>query len=173
MLGAARFLYGTCCSYQEFRRLLVDGWADVRSVVLARATQTNEVGRCAALMPLLAELPQPVALLEVGASAGLCLLPDRYRYRYQPERGPGRQLGPPQSPVTLTCELRGDTEPPTGLPQVAWRAGLDLDPVDITDPDAIRWLETLVLLIRFAPPAPVFQEVEGSSTGRRLLGPSA
>jgi hypothetical protein len=48
----------------------------------SRATQTNEPGRCAVLLPVLAALPQPLALLDVGASAGLCLYPDRYSYRY-------------------------------------------------------------------------------------------
>jgi hypothetical protein len=48
--------------------------------MLAQSTQTNEPGRCAALLPMLARLPEPLALLEVGASAGLCLLPDFYTY---------------------------------------------------------------------------------------------
>ena len=42
-----------------------------------RATQTNEAGRCAILLPVLAALPQPLALLDVGASAGLCLYRDQ------------------------------------------------------------------------------------------------
>ena len=50
--------------------------------MLSRATQTNEPARCAVLLPVLARLPQPLALLEVGASAGLCLLPDHYGYDY-------------------------------------------------------------------------------------------
>jgi hypothetical protein len=49
--------------------------------VRARATQTNEAGRWAVLLPVLAALPQPLTLLEVGASAGLSLHPDRYAYR--------------------------------------------------------------------------------------------
>ena len=47
-----------------------------------RRTQTNEPRRCATLLPALAQLDGPLALLEVGASAGLCLYPDRYSYRY-------------------------------------------------------------------------------------------
>lgn len=140
VLAAVRFVADTPGCYEQFRRALIDEWTQVGAVVLSRSTQTNEVGRCASLVPLLAELPQPVALLEVGASAGLCLLLDHYRYDY----GPGAQLGPAESPVTLTRELRGDTAPPQRLPQVAWRAGLDLEPVDVNDADAVRWLETLI-----------------------------
>jgi hypothetical protein len=50
--------------------------------MLARRTQTNEAARCAVLLPALALLPQPLALIEVGASAGLCLLYDEWRYHY-------------------------------------------------------------------------------------------
>ena len=53
---------------------------ELRATMLRRTTQTNEPARCAVLLPLLAALPQPLALIEVGASAGLCLLPDRYGY---------------------------------------------------------------------------------------------
>ena len=61
--------------------------------------QTNEAGRCAVLLPVLAALPQPLALLEVGASAGLCLYPDRYAYRYGDHGDRLRRTGP---------RLRGD-----------------------------------------------------------------
>ena len=63
--------------------------AEVEAVMLERRTQTNEPARCALLLPLLAALPQPLALLEVGASAGLCLLPDRYALRLR--RPPARR----------------------------------------------------------------------------------
>ncbi len=53
---------------------------EVLQVLSTRRTQTNEVTRCATLRPALALLPQPLALIEVGASAGLCLLYDRWRY---------------------------------------------------------------------------------------------
>lgn len=140
VLAAARFLYGAPDGYPQLRATLLRRWPQVRSVALARSTQTNEVGRCAALLPVLAELPQPLALIEIGASAGLCLLLDHYRYGY----GIGAPLGPADSRVRLTCELRGRATPPARLPTVVWRAGLDLNPVDLTDPDAARWLETLV-----------------------------
>ena len=139
VLGAARFVTGTPDGYGDFRARLLRAWPEIRAVALARRTQTNEVGRCATLLPLLARLPQPLALLEVGASAGLCLNLDRYRYRYGTT-----ELGPPDSPVTLTCEVEGDVPIPAALPRIAWRAGLDVSPLHAGDPDAARWLETLV-----------------------------
>ncbi len=108
--------------------------------MLARRTQTNEVGRCAILLPLFTALPQTLALLEVGASAGLCLLVDRYRYDYG--RGIIREEN---SPVLLRCEPRGSSTPvPNHLPEVVCRRGIDLDPVDLRDEHATRWLEALV-----------------------------
>lgn len=100
------------------------------------------MGRCATLLPALAALPQPLALLEVGASAGLCLYPDRYAYRYETEAGP-HALG--SSPVQLRCVVSGAEVPlPHALPTVTWRAGLDLNLLDVRDQDDVRWLESLV-----------------------------
>ncbi len=140
VLGAVRYLYDVAPDYAAFRRTLVEHWDEVSSTMLVRRTQTNEVARCATLLPLLLALPQPIALFEVGASAGLCLLADRYRYDF----GEGG-IGPSASPVTLRCECRGpDTPLPTRLPEVVWRAGSDLDPIDVQDEDAVRWLEALI-----------------------------
>jgi hypothetical protein len=73
LLAAMRFLYGTPGDWFRFRELLANEWGAVRAIMLGRSTQTNEPARCAVLLPLLVRLPQPLALLEVGASAGLCL----------------------------------------------------------------------------------------------------
>src|SRR5699024_6435818 len=52
----------------------------IRTLMLNRATQTNEAARCAVLLPGLALLPEPLVILELGASAGLCLLLDAWGY---------------------------------------------------------------------------------------------
>jgi len=78
LLAAVRHLYGTPPDWTGFRRMLLANRDAVRTVMLQKATQTNEPARCATLLPILARLPQPLALIEVGASAGLCLLPDFY-----------------------------------------------------------------------------------------------
>jgi hypothetical protein len=108
--------------------------------MLARRTQTNEPARCAMLLPILARLPQPLALLEVGASAGLCLLPDHYGYQYGAHRIPPPS---PEAPV-FAARASAATPLPNAMPRVVWRAGLDLAPVDLHDPAQCAWLETLV-----------------------------
>lgn len=89
-------------------------------------------------------LPQPLALIEVGAAAGLCLLPDRYNYDY----GSGRtrvkvRSGIPDAP-TFPCDVDDPAILPGAVPTIAWRAGLDLEPVDLFDPEALAWLQALV-----------------------------
>ncbi len=138
LLGAVRFLGGPIDSYPAFRGFVTDRWDQLSATMLARRTQTNEPRRCAALLPVLAALPQPLALLEVGASAGLCLYPDRYAYRY----GGRAPLG--QSTVVFDCAVRGNVPVPQALPTIAWRAGLDLAPVDVGDDEAVRWLRSQI-----------------------------
>ena len=86
LLAAVRFLAGVQDSYRAFRAVLLDRRAEVAAVMLSRSTQTNEPARCALLLPALARLPPPLALIEVGASAGLTLLPDAYGYDYAGHR---------------------------------------------------------------------------------------
>ncbi|GIE77022.1 hypothetical protein Aph02nite_29720 [Actinoplanes philippinensis] len=136
LFGVVRLLGGPVGDPEAFHDFTVRRWAEIAAGLRARATQTNEPGRCAVLLPVLQSLPQPLALLEVGASAGLGLYPDRYAYRYGDHRlGDG---GP-----VLECELTG-AEPPTRLPEVAWRAGLDLNPLRVTDADDVAWLDALI-----------------------------
>jgi hypothetical protein len=138
LLATVRFLDGPVDSFVSFRAFVLARWADISATMLARRTQTNEPRRCATLLPALAALPQPLALLEVGASAGLCLYPDRYAYRYND----GPKLG--SSPVVFDCTVTGAAPLPAVLPSVAWRAGLDLNPLDVHDDEDVRWLRSLV-----------------------------
>ncbi|MCW2811524.1 MAG: hypothetical protein JWP61_1982, partial [Friedmanniella sp.] len=138
--------------YAQFRRALLADWQTVADTVRSRATQTNEVGRLATLTPVLVRLQQrtgrPLALLEVGASAGLCLIPDRFGYRWV--TGSGAVVVPPSAPRPgavpdpLVCTVTGPAPLPSAGPQVGWRAGVDLHPLDVLDDDAMAWLEILV-----------------------------
>ena len=139
LFAAVLYLGGRQPDYGAFRRFVLEHADQVVTTMVARRTQTNEVGRCALLLPLLARLPGPLALVEVGASAGLCLLPDRYAYDYG-----GTILGDPAAAVRLACQPRGPVPIPTTLPEVVWRRGIDLAPIDLDDPDAVRWLECCI-----------------------------
>ncbi len=106
-----------------------------------RTTQTNEVGRCAALLPAFAaiaarEPARPLALVEVGASAGLNLRFDRYRIDYSPTG----TAGPLDSEVHLACKVHSEGFALPTAPAVAARLGLDVAPLDARDDRDGRWL---------------------------------
>jgi hypothetical protein len=142
VFSAARLRGAPTGDYDAFRQWLRGNWPEVRAVAESHSTQTNEPGRVAALLPILAALPQPLALLEVGASAGLCLYPDRYSYRY----GDRARIDPPggPSPVVLDCVPLGDVPLPNEVPTVVWRAGIDLNPLDVRSAADVAWLEALI-----------------------------
>jgi hypothetical protein len=106
---------------------------EIAEIMHTHRTQTNEVGRSAVLLPALP--PGPLALVEVGASAGLCLLLDRFFYNYGSVR-----IGDASSPVRLQCTLIGEAPLPAVTPDVVWRRGLDIQPLDVYDAAAVRWL---------------------------------
>lgn len=108
LLAASRWHGAPLGSYVDFSGWTLRHWDEVSATMRIRSTQTNEAARMDTIAPVLAKLPQPLALLEVGASAGLCLYP--------------------QAPEV----------------EVAWRAGLDLNPLDVTNDEHMRWLECLV-----------------------------
>jgi len=142
LFAAFRYLHAVPTDYQEFRNKALDDAENLHSTIMTHATQTNEPNRCAVLLPILAQLPQPLAIIEVGAAAGLCLLPDFYAYDY----GEGVLMPAPafKAPPLLKCTLSSDVPRPERMPEIVWRCGLDLNPIDLSDPDESRWLETLI-----------------------------
>jgi hypothetical protein len=113
--------------WPTLRQALVDDAPTIREL-LNRPVQTNEVGRCAALLPGFAAVAEatglPLCLFEVGASAGLNLRWDRYRY----EAG-AFAWGDPDSLVRIGFRLEGSA-PLAGTIAVAGRRGCDLRPLD-------------------------------------------
>jgi hypothetical protein len=120
-----------------------------RQQILSRmtdgGTQTNDVRRSAALVIGLHHLQdrvsKPLVLVELGASAGLLLLFDRYRIKIG-----GRVLGSEASVVDVSIDADESAESlaPTRMPSVSDRVGVDLAPVDLGDADQVRWLEAFV-----------------------------
>lgn len=145
-------------AYPEWRDFVVDHWSRIGPAAAARRTQTNEVARCIPLLVGISHLtesrPGPIALLELGAAAGLCLALDRYSYRFD-----GGQLVGDSAPL-LTCSTQnvsvvedgpgnverpeGEKRTPTRLPEIVWRAGVDLAPLDVRNAAHVRWLEALL-----------------------------
>ncbi len=129
-------LLGACAAHEH----------SLRAMLRTRSTQTNEVARCAALLPAFAlaarELARPLAVIELGASAGLNLNLPRYAYDY----GDGRIRGEQSSRVSIRCRLRGPIAAP--LPDeplpIASAVGVDLEPIDPRDEAASGWLRACI-----------------------------
>jgi len=142
LLASVRHVCGIASDWSQFLEDLLANVDAVRSIMLTHSTQTNEPGRCATLLPVFAQLPQPLALIEVGASAGLCLLPDFYAYDYG-----SRMVRPDETgttPPVFSCSANATTPLPSTMPRIVWRAGLDLNPLDAANQEQAEWLETLV-----------------------------
>ena len=134
-------------AYPHFREFCFAHEGEIRGLMATRLVQTNEVARCAYMLPafglIAGETPgRALSLVDVGASAGLNLLWDRYSYVY----GGRIRAGIASSPVVIETEVRGDREPPIPqkFPAVAFRVGIDLSPVDLTDAESALWLRALV-----------------------------
>jgi hypothetical protein len=142
---------------REFKDFCVTHRDELLELISTGSTQTNEVGRCTGLLPALSHIAagydhgQPLGLLDLGTSAGLNLLFDRYAYTYRHRDGDRDrrdsdhatlEAGDPSSAVRLECAVRGglSTLPPLEVPSVTERAGLDRAPIDPRHETGARWL---------------------------------
>jgi hypothetical protein len=124
-----------------FRDVCIVQRAAVLELMETRRTNTNECGRSALIGPALTWVAgrrgAPLALVDVGCSAGLNLGCDRFRLDY----GAAGATGPADAAVHVECAVRGGTPPiAPQLPEIAARMGLDQSPVDLADERATRWL---------------------------------
>ncbi len=124
-----------------FRDVCLAHRDEVRELMRTRRVQTNEVGRSALIGPALTwastRLPLPLRLVDVGSSAGLNLLCDRYLLDY----GDHGATGDPHAEVHIECTVMGGRPPiARRLPAIGGRVGIDIDPPDLNDPDDARWL---------------------------------
>ena len=134
-------------AYQYFRPFCLEHADTIRRLVTTQRVQTNEVQRCTALLPAFGIVAKhsgnrPLALVEIGPSAGLHMLWDQYVYDY----GETGYAGNRESPVQLVCVPQGKMPPPLpdAMPAVSYRVGIDLAPVDVRNDTAIRWLRALI-----------------------------
>jgi hypothetical protein len=133
--GAAPFFLDFCHSYRT----------ELSELIATRLVQTNVVKRAFALRVALwavgRQCRAPVHLIEVGASAGVHLRFDRYRYQLG-----DLVFGRRDATVTLAAQWRGKARPPDldDLPPVASRTGVDLNPVRVDEAGGRLWLRALV-----------------------------
>ncbi len=128
-------------AYADFRDFVLSRRTEVTELVATRSTQTNEIGRCSVLRPawslIAEEVRTPLALVELGTSAGLNLLLDRWAYAYSPD---GPRYGEPSRDVLVEAESRGAPLPALGPVDLGTRIGIDLRPISVADEQAARWL---------------------------------
>lgn len=118
-------------AWREFRRTVREKGADLRKLI-KNPVQTNEVGRCGSLLGgfgLIAEQTHlPLRLLEIGASAGLNLRWDHYRYEWS-----GGAWGDTASPVCIKDVFRSGTPCIPSRIAIRERAGCDTLPVNVDE----------------------------------------
>ena len=118
--------------------------------IATRTTQTNEIGRCAILWPVLQDLVRTtgrrrIALLDVGCSAGLNLGVDKWRYRYVDDAS-GATLATtppdrdPRAPEIACRVLAGARPAVDAVAEIVSRTGVDLEPIAVDNPAEVRWL---------------------------------
>ncbi len=129
----------------EFRAFCDEHRAAIAALLRERLVQTDAPGRGAAVRLAMHEVARrvegPVAFLEVGCSAGIHLLFDRWAVELA-----GRQFGPADAPLVLRAQWRSESPPPdlNRIPPIRERLGVDLHPVAATDPAQRLWLQALV-----------------------------
>ena len=132
---AGPFLLDFCRTYRD----------PLETLIRTRLVQTNVVKRAAGLLVALRTVRmrgiERVHLIEVGTSAGIHLHVDQYRYLMG-----DRVFGQQNAKVIIETQWRGKQPPPDfdERPQIVSRIGIDLHPVDATDPRERLWLRALV-----------------------------
>lgn len=134
-------------AFPAFKDFCLQHQSEIGKLLRTRLVQTNEVRRCAYLYPafcyIYEKVQRPLALIEIGTSAGLQLLWDRYGYKYDSSE---KAYGDPTSTLIIRSELQGDRSPSllSQSPPVAAIIGVDLHVVNLLDPEDYRWLRSLI-----------------------------
>lgn len=134
---------------QEYRAFCLDHRDRLLELCALHRYQMNEVGRCADLLPALTDAindQREIVLVDLGTGAGLALHMDRYRYVYRGQRSQLATVGDPDSTVVIETELRGQAAAPipSTLPKIADRIGIDIEPLELADPEVRAWLAACI-----------------------------
>lgn len=129
-----------------FKAFVLSHTNELTTLFQEKLVQTNEIRRCAYLYPMMTEIyakhQQPLAFIEIGASAGLQLGMDRYNYCYNQQL----VITNTKNDSMLFSENRGETLP-TSLSEplvVCQRIGIDLNPIDLGNKEESQWLQALI-----------------------------
>ncbi|HWI49291.1 MAG TPA: DUF2332 domain-containing protein [Rummeliibacillus sp.] len=132
--------------FPYFKNFVLANREELKQLFRTKLVQTNEVRRCAYLYPMFADIYEkhqmPLALIEIGTSAGLQLGVEQYHYLYNNEM----QAGNKQSLLTINSQNRGKELPASIIrnPVVQTRIGMDLNPIDLQNTNELKWLQSLI-----------------------------
>jgi len=154
--------------YPVFKAFVMDHAKQLKSLFQEKLVQTNEIRRCAYLYPMMTDIyhkhQRPLALIEIGASAGLQLGMDHYNYCYNHQLS----INNTNNGSIISSENRGETLPKSVSkpPVVYQRIGIDLNPIDLRQKKESQWLQALIwpehherrLLLNEA--LPIFSQLE-------------
>ena len=133
-------------SFPVFKDFCLNYQKEIEVILKMKLVQTNEVRRCSYLYPafcIIYELAKkPLALIEIGTSAGLQLYWDKYSYSY----GKDDLYGNVDSELPITAEIKGANMPflLKTAPPVTSRIGFDLQTIDTHDEEEELWLKSLI-----------------------------
>ncbi|MGR3764358.1 DUF2332 domain-containing protein [Rossellomorea sp. NS-SX7] len=131
-------------SFPHFKDFCLQNKQQLIHILQTKLVQTNEVRRCAYLYPAFCNMfertQKPLALIEIGTSAGLQLAWDRYQYQYDINE---ERYGCPSSKLLIASEIKGDNYPNlhAAPPPVSSRTGYDLH---INTEHDHQWLLALI-----------------------------
>jgi hypothetical protein len=132
-------------AFPIFRAFCLDHREELISILSTRTVNTTLADRGSYILPAIqyvAEIvKEPLSIVEIGCSAGLNLLFDRYTYDY----GTGDLAGDRGSGILLRCKVIGGHPPiPASMPAIAHRIGIDLLEVNCSDPRERLWMEAML-----------------------------
>ncbi|WP_054028453.1 DUF2332 domain-containing protein [Bacillus sp. FJAT-28004] len=133
-------------AFPYFRLFCLQHNNEIIPIVQSKLVQTNEVRRCAYLYPafcsMYEKIKKPLALIEIGTSAGLQLIWDKYGYQYNTSE----RYGNIDAELVLHSKVHGDIRPYLlkHSPPVIARIGIDLHVNNLEDPEDNLWLKSLI-----------------------------
>lgn len=132
-------------AFPAFKEFCLEHRAQITELLSWRTVNTNLAEKTICLVPALRHIEnlsgEPLTLLELCCSAGLNMLFDEYHYDY----GEAGSVGVVNSPVQLKCRIIGSGRPPVGvMPKLAYRVGVDLVKVDLSEPSEHIWMQAVL-----------------------------